>query len=163
MRATRTLIYSFISSFGMVPTSSRTRKELLRHFILDGAYHFREIIPGLEKYLKILKLFSCGFSRELERARHREKAAQVKPSSIAAIGHGRIRTMFQDRLVVGINLLPSSIEMRYSYTRQRVAKLHVCVIPPHHPNVGIDLAFSGTPKRSAATATNSIAMMQRAT
>ena len=33
----------------------------------------------------------------------------------------------------------------------------------HHPNVAIDLASSGTPKRSAATATSNIAMMQRAT
>ena len=33
----------------------------------------------------------------------------------------------------------------------------------HHPNVAIDLAFSGTPKRSAATATSNIAIMQRAT
>ena len=47
--------------------------------------------------------------------------------------------------------------------RQPVAKLHVCVIPPYHPNVAIDLAFSGTPKRSAATATSNIAIMQSAT
>jgi meso-butanediol dehydrogenase/(S,S)-butanediol dehydrogenase/diacetyl reductase len=47
--------------------------------------------------------------------------------------------------------------------RQRVAKLHPFVNVLHHPNVAIDLAFQGTPKRSAATATSSIAMMQRAT
>ena len=47
--------------------------------------------------------------------------------------------------------------------RQPVAILHLCVNIFHHPNVAIDLAFSGTPKRSAATATSSIAMMQRAT
>ncbi len=41
--------------------------------------------------------------------------------------------------------------------------MHVCVISFYHPKVAIDLAFSGTPKRSAATATSSIAIIQRAT
>ncbi len=48
------------------------------------------------------------------------------------------------------------------YARQPVAKLHLCVNVSHHPNVAINLAFSGTPKRSAATATSNIAMMQSA-
>ena len=63
-----------------------------------------------------------------------------------------------------LNLLVSNNVYRSPQSaRQPVAKLHLCFIPPHHPNVAIDLAFKGTPRRSAATATSSIAMMQRAT
>lgn len=53
----------------------------------------------------------------------------------------------------------------YLLTRARmgVAKLRLYINVLHHPNVAIELAFPDMLRRSAANATRSMTMMQRAT
>ena len=50
------------------------------------------------------------------------------------------------------------VEFEDQPARQPVAKLHPFVNVSYHPNVAIDLAFSDTPKRSAATTTRTRAV-----